>query len=288
MGGSLRRAMIGVMLVLGLVLSACTGAGAQSPTPEATSAGSSIPASQVGGARGGPDPSNGPSVCDIGQQRDAKGACAPCPDLEGCYTSADQMQHFADTIIPMITEWADYEYEAMPRPTNWLYIPTGTTGQMACVDDADQPEVYNDMSYAYCPADKTVYLGEQALWQYYNEAGDAGAAVGIAHEFGHHIQRTVEVAQPANMSDQLFSITLENQADCVAGVWFQRQIGLGRVVRDDLEDIDKVIAMIASLEDDLTRDHGTVSERSDSFIKGMRGGLQACNAFFPDTPIIVA
>lgn len=229
---------------------------------------------------------SGPSVRDIGQQRDVKGACAPCPDLEGCYTSPNQMQHFADQVINLIVEWADYQYEAMPGPARWLYIPTGVTGEMACVDGVGSPAQYNDMSYACCPADQTVYLGEQALWYYYIQAGDAGAAVGIAHEFGHHIQRVIQVEQLVDMSDQVFIILKENQADCIAGDWFGHQVDQGRTSHNDLDDIGRIITMIADLENDPNREHGTLDERASSFIDGMRDGLRTCNAFFPNTPVI--
>lgn len=287
----LRASVLAVTLLI-MGVAGCSSATADNAGPSNTGPSQvantpeSSPSTEVGGARGGPVPDAGPSVCEVGQSRDAMGACAPCPDLEGCYADSSGMQHFADQVIPLIVEYSDWQYEAMPAVTSWMYIPTGMTGTMACVKADGSPDSSNDMTYAYCPADNIVYLGQESLWRYYTEAGDAGAAVGIAHEWGHHVQSMVGVKQVVDMSDQLYGIMLENQADCIAGSWFAHVIERGLVNQDDLGDVDKVIAMIADLETDESRTHGTVKERSDWFIAGMRGGMTACNAAFPATPVI--
>ena len=82
---------------------------------------------------------------------------------------------------------------------------------------------------------------------------------------------------------------MENQADCVAGSFTAWLDSEGRLdYPDDVDDIDVLMTMIASAEEDPMRDHGTLDERVDSFVHGFEQGLVGCNDFFPDTPLLVA
>ena len=128
-----------------------------------------------------------------------------------------------------------------------------------------------------------MYVGQRQLWAFYDQAGDAGAVIGLAHEAGHHIQAVAGVT----ISTLEESIVMENQADCVAGAftaWLESEGLLD--YPDDLDDIDVLMTMIASVEEDPARDHGTLDERVDSFLVGFQDGLIGCNDFFPDTPLV--
>jgi predicted metalloprotease len=84
----------------------------------------------------------------------------------------------------------------------------------------------------YCPTDKTVYL-DLGFWrEMETRLGASGAdfarAYVIAHEVGHHVQnltgtaRRVQQAQQQARSEAAankYSVALELQADCYAGVW---------------------------------------------------------------------
>lgn len=156
---------------------------------------------------------------------------------------------------------------------------------MRCIDPTGQLEEYTDQSYAYCPADETVYLGQRALWHFYDGAGDAGPIVGIAHEWGHHVQSATGVPAPRTPDEW---IVFENQADCIAGAWTGYADDQDRLTYpDDLDDIGALMRLIGSVEGP-ERDHGTTPERTKSFIQGFRGGLSACNEFHPATPIITS
>jgi predicted metalloprotease len=87
--------------------------------------------------------------------------------------------------------------------------------QEAC-EDPNGNDTADDMSYAYCPADDNVSIGQQLAWELYSEAGDVAPAIGIAHEFGHNVQTHVGVPVPRSDAQTLVH---ENQADCVAGAW---------------------------------------------------------------------
>ena len=84
----------------------------------------------------------------------------------------------------------------------------------------------------YCPTDKTVYL-DLGFWQEMeNKLGASGAdfarAYVIAHEFGHHVQTLTGTSDQVRQAQQRasgqaeanqYSVALELQADCYAGVW---------------------------------------------------------------------
>jgi uncharacterized protein len=84
----------------------------------------------------------------------------------------------------------------------------------------------------YCPNDSTVYL-DLGFWQEMEtQLGASGAdfarAYVIAHEFGHHVQTLTGASQKVQQAQQAargkaeanqYSVALELQADCYAGVW---------------------------------------------------------------------
>lgn len=83
----------------------------------------------------------------------------------------------------------------------------------------------------YCPNDQTVYLDLSFWQQMSSELGasdaDFAKAYVIAHEFGHHVQTITGASQKAQQAQQSmgqaegnrYSVALELQADCYAGVW---------------------------------------------------------------------
>jgi hypothetical protein len=83
----------------------------------------------------------------------------------------------------------------------------------------------------YCPNDQTVYL-DLSFWQQMSSQlgasdGDFAKAYVIAHEFGHHVQSLTGMSQKVQQAQSSlsqaegnrYSVALELQADCYAGVW---------------------------------------------------------------------
>jgi len=137
-------------------------------------------------------------------------------------TPGDDAGRFVDVVGTNVNDvWAQAVNGYTP-PTVVLY-DTGTStgcgyGQAA-------------MGPFYCPTDQTIYL-DLSFWQTMSTqlgASDADFAKAyvIAHEFGHHLQtlsgasRKVQQAQQSMSKEagNRYSVALELQADCYAGVW---------------------------------------------------------------------
>jgi predicted metalloprotease len=164
-----------------------------------------------------------------------------------------------------------------------VYVPSGATGPEDCTDSSGRPVAYSSRSFEYCGAGQIVYVGQDILWTFYTRTGDAGPAVGLAHEFGHHIQQQVGVLAPRNAEE---STRHENQADCVSGAWTRYTDQQGWLeYPDDIRDIEALFPLIGSAEGP-ERDHGTQQERARSFQRGFDGNVTACSAFYPSAPLV--
>jgi predicted metalloprotease len=127
--------------------------------------------------------------------------------------------------------------------------------------------------------------------------GDFAQAYVIAHEVGHHIQnvtgtekkmRQMQQRDPRNAKK--YSVRLELQADCYAGVW----ASLSQQQKNWLEsgDIEEGLQAAASIGDDtLQRNagrrvdvesftHGSSKQRIEWLRRGMNSGdLSQCDTF---------
>jgi hypothetical protein len=219
--------------------------------------------------------------CPVGEQDDGYGGCVQCTDYEGCFTESADMSYFFSQIVKWIRQYSADTYESMPDPDKWHFVTLGDSGFEGCTDAAGDRATYTDKSYEYCPLDRTVYVGERMMWAFYTRMGDAAPAVGIAHEWGHHLQNVAGLTS----TTQFETINLENQADCIAGAWSRWLVSQEIMVEDDFGDIGSLLVAIGSIEGP-GRDHGTVEEREKSFVYGLNGGLSACNQYAPDKPLI--
>jgi predicted metalloprotease len=211
-----------------------------------------------------------------GARAGQQGPAAPCASLEGCY-GYDTMLDFYDDVIALVDEFSGSSYAAMPRPT-YRYIAGGQVRPTACGP-------LDSLSYAYCPPDGTIYIGQDQLHEFYLRAGDAAAAFGIAHEWGHFVQDQAGVLDAAGGS-RAAGIAAENQADCIGGAFLGRLRDRDVLEPDDYDDVDLVLPMIAATEEDSDRSHGTLAEREAATRWGHDRGLVGCNDFFPSLPVI--
>jgi len=151
----------------------------------------------------------------------------------------------------------------------------------------------------YCPSDGKVYIDLaffDELDRRFGAPGDFAQAYVIAHELGHHIQNlngTSDKVQAAMQRDERnakeYSVRLELQADCYAGIW-----GHSTAQRNilDSSDVDEGIAAAASVGDDRLQrmsgrgvnpdsfTHGSSQQRVEWFRRGFESGrLADCDTF---------
>ncbi len=151
----------------------------------------------------------------------------------------------------------------------------------------------------YCPLDEKVYIDlgfYDELQTKFGASGDFAQAYVIAHELGHHVQhllgtdqqvRRAQQGDPSAAND--YSVRLELQADCFAGVW-----GRSTQERNKLDpgDIEEGLNAAASVGDDrilqkagrrVNTDsftHGSAAQRTSWFRKGFdTGDPRACDTF---------
>lgn len=212
----------------------------------------------------------------------ASGAAAPistlCPggSFEGCF-SYDQMSTFLDAVTPMVAQFFGEEFPNVPDPEGIVYVPSGQAGRSPCGN------VVDSQAYEFCGANDTIYIGQDLLWTFYKRVGDAAPVVGLAHEWGHHLQIMRRLRQPQTAVE---SVNFENQADCVSGAWAKYASDQGWLEPDDdLADIEAMLQAIGSREA-VNRDHGTVAERRRAFEMGFDRGVTSCNSFVPGPPYL--
>jgi len=179
-----------------------------------------------------------------------------------------------------------------PAPTMVMYnemTPTGCgAGQAA-------------MGPFYCPLDQKVYIDLaffRELEQKFGAPGDFAQAYVIAHEVGHHVQHLTGAADKVRQAQQRarskaeanqYSVMLELQADCYAGVWARDAAQRLQITQQDIEEGMRAASAIG--DDRLQRaaqgrvvpdafTHGTSEQRMRWLMVGMKSGdPNACDTF---------
>src|SRR3954452_15931945 len=155
----------------------------------------------------------------------------------------------------------------------------------------------------YCPADQELYFDLSFLQQLQDQFGAQGQfaqAYIVAHEFGHHLQTLlgteskVRAAQERNPSlANRYSVALELQADCYAGVWAKladqsQQNGIN-LTPDNIKEAQNAAQAVG--DDRIQKEtqgrvnpesftHGTAEQRNSWFTKGYSSGdIDSCNTF---------
>ena len=154
----------------------------------------------------------------------------------------------------------------------------------------------------YCPRDRKVYLDLgffEELSRRFGAPGDFAQAYVIAHEFGHHVQTLLGIADDVRRGQQEhpdeaneLSVRLELQADCFAGVW-----GHSAYRENLLEegDVEEGLNAAAAIGDDRIQEaargradpesftHGSSEQRRRWFDRGFDSGdPNSCNTFSGD------
>ena len=191
----------------------------------------------------------------------------------------------------MWTEVFAAQNEEYPKPNVVLF--SGQTNTACGTGDARTGPFY-------CPGDQKVYLDlsfYDELRQQFGAPGDFAQAYVLAHEIGHHVQNIVGVLPEFDRLRQTmsqeesnaYSVRVELQADCYAGVWANYA---GQEDLLDNGDIEEALNAANQIGDDTlqkrsqgfavpkTFNHGTSAQRKTWFETGYRTGNPAdCDTF---------
>lgn len=154
----------------------------------------------------------------------------------------------------------------------------------------------------YCPADQKVYIDlrfYQELQSRFKAPGDFAQAYVIAHEVGHHVQNLLGTSEKVQQARQqahseaaanAYSVRLELQADCYAGVWAHHADQAFRIL--ETGDVEEALRAATAIGDDALQKqaqgyvvpdsftHGTSEQRVHWFQQGLQtGDVNACNTF---------
>ena len=154
----------------------------------------------------------------------------------------------------------------------------------------------------YCPGDQKVYIDlsfYQEMKDRFHAPGDFAQAYVIAHEVGHHIQNLMGTSDKVQQAKQSarneaqanqYSVRLELQADCYAGVWAHHADGANRIL--EAGDVEEAMTAAAAIGDDALQKqaqgyavpdsftHGTSQQRQRWFNQGLStGDVNKCDTF---------
>lgn len=150
----------------------------------------------------------------------------------------------------------------------------------------------------YCPGDEKVYVDLSFFDELKNRFGAPGEfaqAYVLAHEVGHHVQKILGIEEQVRRAEERnprmrnqYSVRVELQADCFAGVWASHPTE----IKLDQNDIEAGLRAAAAVGDDRlqkmargtvspeTFTHGSSAQRMQWFRTGYQNGTVAsCNTF---------
>jgi len=151
----------------------------------------------------------------------------------------------------------------------------------------------SDVGPFYCPADQQVYIDLVFMQQLEDKlvgtTTDLAEQYIVAHEYGHHVQNLLGInaqVQQASQNDpskaNQYSVALELQADCYAGVWVNSVNARGLL--DSTSEIAEALNAAAGVGDDRiqqqtqgridkdTWTHGSAEQRQTWFNRGFTTG----------------
>ncbi len=177
----------------------------------------------------------------------------------------------------------------LPEPrVGYNWVAPGSFTLTGCGPPAD------DSVALYCPADDTIYVGQQFAADLYagvldglpgeregfgNAAGDFAVAYVVAHEYAHNLQQELGIF---NNSVTPNARPFELQADCMAGVWAYSVFAKGDLEPGDIEEATNAALAVGDFDVGNKQHHGTPQERRNALVSGFESGDPAvCRRYLP-------
>ncbi|OYX59096.1 MAG: flagellar biosynthesis protein FlgM [Brevundimonas subvibrioides] len=213
-------------------------------------------------------------------------------------TPEDQAGQFVDVVGENINDVWRTKLDGYTPPASTVLYEQGTSTGCGFGQSAMGP--------FYCPADQKVYL-DLAFWQEMEtQLGASGAdfarAYVLAHEIGHHVQTLTGASEQVQRAQQgasseaegnRYSVALELQADCYAGVWAANaaSVSSGEVAVEQ-GDLEEGLRTASAIGDDTLQrrsggqvspesfTHGSSAQRMEWLQRGYQTGDPAsCDTF---------
>ncbi|HEY5424547.1 MAG TPA: neutral zinc metallopeptidase, partial [Ilumatobacteraceae bacterium] len=173
----------------------------------------------------------------------ADGTCSSELEQIVCGASKDVQQYWQNNMQAFFG--TTYE------PTKTAFFTDSTT--TGCGQASSQTGPF------YCPIDHLVYIDlgfMQALEQeLVGKSTDLAEQYIVAHEYGHHIQNLVGINDQVQQAEQndpgranQYSVAMELQADCFAGMWVGDVASRGEL--DSSDEVKEALAAAAGVGDD--------------------------------------
>jgi uncharacterized protein len=239
----------------------------------------------LGGGLGG----NGSSLTPAADQ----GSQGTQGNAESCSTELEQV------LCGAVNDVSDFWIKEMPTAFNREYQEAPTVffsdaTNTGCGQASAQTGPF------YCPVDGRVYFDLDFLTQLqdtFGATGDLASQYIVAHEYGHHVQNLVGINEQMQQAQQAdpsrsnqYSVALELQADCFAGVWADTVRDRG--LFDNPQEIQEALNAAAAVGDDRIQQktqgrvdpesftHGTSAQRVEWFKRGFdTGDPNRCSTF---------
>lgn len=207
----------------------------------------------------------------------------------------DELADFVGVVVKETEDLWNAQFAAIgenyPEPTVVLFTDAVNTA-CGAADSSVGP--------FYCPGDSKVYIDlsfYDQLHRQFGAPGDFAQAYVLAHEVGHHIQNLTGVLPEFNQRRQAmsqeeanaWSVRVELQADCYAGVWANYAGQQNLLERGDVEEAlnaanqigdDTLQKRMQGFAVPKTFNHGTSAQRQTWFERGYRSGNPGdCDTF---------